>query len=69
MRDNLNQVDSYTIVKSYLVEKLLKEVNLMIKEGWVPQGGLVIDDINHYQAMVKIAPNNLAGDKDENENA
>ena len=35
--------DTYTVVIAPSKEKLLSEVNSLIKNGWAPQGGLSIE--------------------------
>jgi len=44
----------YTLVKTRTYDGLIEEVNNRIKEGWVPQGG-VMEDLKGrcLQAMVK----------------
>ncbi len=42
----------YKIVSAMTLKGLEEEVNKMIKEGWVPQGGLS-EDSGYAQAMIK----------------
>lgn len=47
----------YTVVVNKRVKGLIEEVNSLIKEGWIPQGGFH-DTTGHYgslfhQAMIK----------------
>ena len=47
----------YTVVRTKQIIELIQEVNLLIKEGWVPQGGVCQSTadapVNFYQAMVR----------------
>jgi hypothetical protein len=51
----------YIIISRHNAQALVKEVNLKIKDGWIPQGGVStlhviggISSLNEYsQAMVK----------------
>lgn len=43
----------YTIVYGETMDELTKKVSVLIKEGWEPQGGLVIEMGVMYQALVK----------------
>lgn len=46
----------YTIAKGHTTEKLLEEVTSMIKEGWIPQGGISAANGTNFifaQAMIK----------------
>jgi hypothetical protein len=36
-----NRILDYTIVREVTVEKLAKQVNMRLMDGYVPQGGLV----------------------------
>ena len=42
----------YTVVTSLTLELLIEEVNMLIKKGWRPQGG-VSDYRGYHQAMVR----------------
>ncbi|MCB5228395.1 hypothetical protein JAO78_016445 [Alishewanella sp. 16-MA] len=44
----------YKLVKTLSYKGLVEEVNKLIKEGWVPQGGIFEDSAkNCFQAMIK----------------
>ena len=44
----------YTIIQERVTEKFIAMVNKAIKEGWKPQGGVVINQyLYFYQAMVR----------------
>jgi len=44
----------YTLVKTLTYKGLIKEVNDLIKQGWIPQGGVMEDgDKKCLQAMIK----------------
>lgn len=43
----------YRIVTGQSVSNLEKAVNVAIKDGWKPQGGLIIHGYDYAQALVK----------------
>lgn len=47
----------YTVIRTKKLEELIEEVNLLIKDGWTPQGGICEStsqgEVDYYQAMVK----------------
>ncbi|EGN75173.1 hypothetical protein A28LD_1188 [Idiomarina sp. A28L] len=44
----------YTLVKTVTYAGLIKEVNDLIKRGWIPQGGIMEDQHGRcLQAMIK----------------
>jgi len=44
----------YTLVKTATYKGLIKEVNDLIKQGWIPQGGVMEDKTGRcLQAMIK----------------
>lgn len=44
----------YTLVKTSTYKGLIKEVNDLIKKGWIPQGGIMEDQSGRcLQAMSK----------------
>lgn len=47
----------YTVVKTKKLEELIEQVNLLIQEGWKPQGGICESAsqgaVDFYQAMIK----------------
>ncbi|MDP4486445.1 hypothetical protein CWB89_00230 [Pseudoalteromonas piscicida] len=44
----------YTLVKTATYKGLIKEVNELIKQGWIPQGGVMEDQNGRcLQAMIK----------------
>lgn len=48
------RVKEYRLVRNRMFLKLAEQVNKMIQDGWVPQGGIAIDGEGVlYQAMVK----------------
>lgn len=61
MKKDLIHNEYYTILSSYSETQLSNKVNEMIKQGWVPQGGITIEGINFYQPMVKLS-RELKGD-------
>jgi hypothetical protein len=44
----------YRIISCKDPMELVEKVNELIKEDWIPQGGLCVDGSSFYQAMVKI---------------
>ena len=48
----------YTVVKTNRLDQLIEKVNLLIQEGWKPQGGICektyYGTTDFYQAMIKI---------------
>lgn len=45
----------YTVTNSYEIEKLIIQCEQLMKDGWIPQGGLVIKSIlpvTYYQAFI-----------------
>lgn len=45
--------ENYKIVKDKTVFGLQYAVNELVQEGWEPQGGLVIENGDYIQTMVK----------------
>ncbi|MDP5031894.1 hypothetical protein [Paraglaciecola sp.] len=44
----------YKLVKTHTYKGLIEEVNKLIKEGWIPQGGVFEDSVKYcLQAMIK----------------
>ena len=44
----------YMLVKTLTYNGLVKEVNALIKKGWIPQGGIMEDSSKDcFQAMIK----------------
>lgn len=39
MDDFPKQVECYSVAFGHIIETIIKEVNQMIKDGWIPQGG------------------------------
>lgn len=63
----MEESQKYTIVKSADIDVIIKKVNVLITEGWLPHGSLQVgsrgggySDFKHYQAMTynlkKISP-------------
>lgn len=61
MKKDLIQNEYYTILSSYSETQLSNKVNEMMKQGWVPQGGIAIEGINFYQPMVKLSRESNGG--------
>lgn len=45
----------YTVLKAKSLLDLEGVVNLSIKHGWIPKGGIAVKGQYHYQAMIKRA--------------
>jgi len=45
---------NYAVVFCPSIEKLVKEVQKLIADGWKPQGGVATSDTGLYQAMVRL---------------
>lgn len=43
----------YDVVKDGSIETMINEVNDLIKKGWIPLGGIGIDQYFWCQAMIK----------------
>jgi len=43
----------YQIITASNERELSSLVNLAITQGWIPTGGLALDDSGFYQAMIK----------------
>ena len=47
----------YTVIWTKKLEELIEKVNLLIKDGWIPQGGICESAsqgaVDFYQAMVR----------------
>ena len=47
----------YTVVRTRKLNELIEQVNLLIQEGWKPQGGICEStyqgSAEYYQAMIK----------------
>lgn len=46
-------MDNYKIVKNTSVWGLQFEVNELVRDGWTPQGALVIENGEYIQTMIK----------------
>ena len=45
---------NYAVVYCPSIDKLVKEVQKLIADGWKPQGGVASSDTGLYQAMVRL---------------
>lgn len=47
----------YTVVRTKNLDELIEKVNSLIKEGWIPQGGICESasrgTVDFYQALIK----------------
>jgi hypothetical protein len=43
----------YKLIRAELETEFLELVNKAINEGWIPQGGLALDSMYYFQAMIK----------------
>jgi hypothetical protein len=52
----MKKVIDYDIVEhgtGYDIQVFIQKVKDKIKDGWKPQGNIIIDDFTYYQVMVK----------------
>lgn len=47
----------YDVVEGYSLEELIEEVNLKIKKGFIPIGGVFIDSNDDYYKQTLFRPN------------
>jgi hypothetical protein len=47
----MNRPTRYSVESSPNLVDLIEKVNQQIKVGWIPQGGIFIDEYKYYQAM------------------
>jgi hypothetical protein len=53
MRDTIHAMNEYRVLLAPNLQELSEAVKDLMKQGWRPQGGVVIDKTLFYQAMVR----------------
>ena len=44
----------YVILESSSIDRLVLEVNALLRLGWIPQGGAAKNETHYIQAMIKL---------------
>ena len=47
-------ITRYVIVESSSIDRLVLEVNALLRLGWIPQGGAAKNETHYIQAMVQL---------------
>ncbi len=47
-------ITRYVIVESTSIDRLVLEVNALLRLGWIPQGGAAKNETHYIQAMVQL---------------
>ena len=47
-------ITRYVILESSSIDRLVLEVNALLRAGWVPQGGAAKNETRYIQAMVQL---------------
>ena len=47
-------ISKYVIVESSSIDRLVLEVNALLRLGWIPQGGAAKNETHYIQAMIKL---------------
>ena len=47
-------ISRYVIVESTSIDRLVLEVNALLRLGWIPQGGAAKNETHYIQAMVQL---------------
>ena len=47
-------ISRYVIVESASIDRLVLEVNALLRLGWIPQGGAAKNETHYIQAMIKL---------------
>ena len=47
-------ISRYIIVESQSIDRLVLEVNALLRLGWIPQGSAAKNETHYIQAMIKL---------------
>ena len=47
-------ITRYVILESTSIDRLVLEVNALLRLGWIPQGGAAKNETHYIQAMVQL---------------
>ena len=47
-------ISRYIILESQSIDRLVLEVNALLRAGWIPQGGAAKNETHYIQAMIKL---------------
>ena len=47
-------ISRYVIVESASIDRLVLEVNALLRLGWIPQSGAAKNETHYIQAMIKL---------------
>jgi hypothetical protein len=47
-------ISRYIIVESQSIDRLVLEVNALLRLGWIPQGGAAKNETHYIQAMIQL---------------
>jgi len=47
-------ISRYVIIESTSIDRLVLEVNALLRAGWIPQGGAAKNETHYIQPMIKL---------------